>query len=951
MSAKIRTGRKQFVPKPERGDIAGENEDSEMFGIESVRLPRSYFGVADWGHGRIDIDTGRTQMYVASRGDAKLRCPTSEPDTGIEISPAKIKTGEMPLQENKGSGDCSNMIANVGSNTTPLRGLCTNRNISSLGAASMACDPERMVLKDEPSLTVSRGYPRNICVPTAVLSESAVSRQSSGRNHPCLLRRSHPNIPIETHMEIDTTISSFRESSCENIPSRLQLSEVTSHDDALTEVDTGGEQLPDASCGNMPFRLQRSWSTSSNDTATGVNDDSTPLQDEYSANSSGGRQSSVSTLRSGAHTEASTGGMQSLESSVGDIPSRSRFSPERFDTHFDTGNVQLVELHHGNIPGRFQHCIPNTHTEPAMEVPTGSTRLHESQPSMEEYTESTRLHEASPSMETYTDSTRLRGSSPPMELYTESARLHESSPPMELYTESARLHGLLPPMELYAESTRLHELSPPLEVCTGSTRLNELVPPMKVHTGSTRLQNNQRPFERSLPNIHAATSSEKSAVFIQLQASLQESFHVDIPSRLRRSMPNIAAETPTDMDTESAQMQESFLGNDGFCLRRSLPITHLDTLEVNSGSAQLSDSFLRVVSCPPRCSLPNARNDTPNTGSSQLPNAFRINVKRRSPIICDETAPLEDARSVHVPISSSRGNIPHRSVLNLGMETDTRTDRRSTPIQGADFANVPGISPNDLYRITTDGMADMGAGDVLLPGGQYRGLPRQFSATRATTSPQTQLEIEKGNMPLQGPPSEDKSIGIQPNRKNEHQQMRKLEQWPSSTRSLRRASKIPVATKSWDGTVCAQLQRPGRRLAPGLLLRNVHLERSRESVGVETRNVQERWSDTDDASSCSSRSRQDMWDSEGSGSLQSLPCDLPHMRTDSPTFIGQYGSECQSPNNMINTHSEMEELQTAKQQLSKPDSEMSRSSSSGVPGYIESVRLIEYFSTQLFHNT
>ena len=47
----------------------------------------------------------------------------------------------------------------------------------------------------------------------------------------------------------------------------------------------------------------------------------------------------------------------------------------------------------------------------------------------------------------------------------------------------------------------------------------------------------------------------------------------------------------------------------------------------------------------------------------------------------------------------------------------------------------------------------------------------------------------------------------------------------------------------------------------------------------------------------------------------------------------------------------MEELQTAKQQLSKSDSEMSISSSSGVPGYIESVRLIEYFSTQLFHNT
>ena len=521
-----------------------------------------------------------------------------------------------------------------------------------------------------------------------------------------------------------------------------------------------------------------------------------------------------------------------------------------------------------------------------------------------------------------------------MELYTESARLHELSPAMEACTESTRLHGLLPPMELYTESARLHGL----------------LPPMEIHTGSTRLQNSQRPFERSLPNIHAATSSEKSAVCIQLQESLQESFHVDIPLRLRRSMPNIVAETPTDMDTESAQMQESFLGNDGFCLRRSLPITHLDALEVNSGSAQLSDSFHRVVSCRPRCSLPNARNDTPNTGSSQLPNAFRINVNCRSPMICDETPPLEDARSVHAHISS-RGNIPHRSVLNLGMETDTRTDRRSTPIQGADFANVPGISPNDLSRITTDGMANIGEGDVLLPGGRYRGLPRQFSATRATTSPQTQLEIEKGNMPLQGPPSEDKSIGIQPNRKNGHQQMRKLEQWPSSTRYLRRASKIPVATKSWDGTVCAQLQRLDRGLATGPLLRNVHLERSRESVGVETRNVQERWSDADDASSCSSRSRHDTWDSEGSGSLNSLPFYHPHMRTDSPTFIGQYGSECQSPNNMINTHSEMEELQTAKQQLSKSDSEMSRSVSSGVPGYIESVRLIEYFSTQLFHNT
>ena len=358
-----------------------------------MRLPRSYFGVADRAHGRIDIDTGRTQMYVASRGDAKLRGPTSQPDTGIEISAAKIKTGEMPLRGNIGSGDCSNMIANVGSNNTPLQGLCSNRNMSILGAWSMDCDPERMVLKDEPS-----GYPRNICVPTAVLSESAVSLQSSRGNIPCRLRRSPPNIAIATPVGMANTITSFHESSCENIPSRLQLSEATSNGDALTE----------ASREDIPFRLQRSWSTSSNDTATGVNDDSTPLQDEYSANSSGGRQSSVSPLRGVAHTEASTGGMQSLVSSVGDISSRSRFSLERFETYFDTGNMQLVELPRGNKP--------NTHMEPPIEVPTGSTRLHESSPSMKEYTESTRLHESSPSMEAYTESTRLHESSPPMEL-------------------------------------------------------------------------------------------------------------------------------------------------------------------------------------------------------------------------------------------------------------------------------------------------------------------------------------------------------------------------------------------------------------------------------------------------------------------------------------------------------------------------------------------------------
>ena len=415
-------------------------------------------------------------------------------------------------------------------------------------------------------------------------------------------------------------------------------------------------------------------------------------------------------------------------------------------------------------------------------------------------------------------------------------------------------------------------------------------------------------------------------------------------------MPNIAADTPTDVDTESAQVQESFPGNGSFCLRRSLPVYHLDTLEIKSGSAhlsdsaQLSDSSDGVIPCPSRCNLPNARNDTPteiNTGTTKLQKAFRVNNKCRSPIICDETPPLEDAISVHIPISS-RGNIQCRSVLNRRMETEIeiKSEHRSTPVLGANFANVPRISPNDLSRITTDGMANMGAGDVLLPGGRYRGLPRQSSDTR---SPQTQMEIENGNMPLQGPPSEDESIGLQPNRKNGHHQMRKSEQWTSSTRSLRRASKIPVATKSWDGTVCAQLQRTDRGLATGPLLRNIHLERSRESVGIETRNVQERWSDTDDASSCSSRRRQDMWDSEGSGSLQILPCDLPHMRTDSPTFIGQYGSQCQSTNNMLYTHSEayeMEDLPSAKQQLSKSDSEMSRSSSYGDPGYIESVRLI-----------
>ena len=876
-SVKRRTGRKQFVPKPERGEIAGENEESEMFDTGSVRMPRSYLEVNNRSNGPIDIDTGRTQMYGSSRGDAIPRGSTDQPHTCIEISAAEIIIGKMPLTECFGSGDCSNMVTNVDSANTPLHGLSSNRNMSCRAASSVECDPGRLVLTSEPRLTLSHQSQSKIRVQTRTegLSESALSLHLSDGNRPCQFRRSLPNIPIETAMEMDTTIMSFHESSCENTSCRSQLSESTSHDDALAEVDTGGVQLPESSRDDMPFRLQRSLSTSRNGTTTEVNDGSTPLQYLYSANSSRRRQPNVSTSASDTQTETSTGTMQLLESPHANIPSRLRCSlpsvRSETQTELDAEKLQMEELYHGNIPVRLQCSIQSLRTEPPIEVCTGSTRLVESSPAMDVCTSGTRLHESSPT---------------------------------EVYTESTRLQELLPPMEAYAGSTRLHNI--------------------------------QRPFERSLPNIHADASSEKGAECLRSQ----EFVHVNIPLRLRQSMPNIAAETPTHVDTESAQMQEPFCRNGAFCLRRSLPITHLDTLEVDTESAQLSDSSNERVSWRSRCSLPDERNESPNednTRSTQLKTAFRIKTKCRSPGICDETPAPVDARSVQLPISSRR-NVQCRSVLNLRMETETGTDRRSASVHGTDLTGVSCISPNDRSRINTGGLASIGAGVVQLPGARYEALRRMSSNTRPTTSSQTQVEIENGMMQSQGLPSEDKWTGNQPKQNKEHVQMRKSGQW--------RSSKIPVATKSWDGTVCTQLQKPDMGLASPLLLSEVRVARSRECVGVETGNVQQRWSPNDDVSCCSSRSRQKTGDSEGSGSLQSLPCDIPRMRTDSPTANGRFtwqrwqqGFQWQSPCDILNTHDEacaMEYLQTTKLS-SKSESEISRSSSSDG---IESVRPI-----------